>query len=94
MHKCFNIFVRCFAQKRKGRCIIQLKMVESDQIDPRVQQAAEKFKEALKGVGDAQDPSVKEALRKDAISKLNEAVDATEAFQMRQTTKPKSVSGN
>ena len=58
-----------------------------DQIDPRVQEAADEFRAALEELRKAQDPFVREVLRREALNKLSDAVDITEVSEQLETTR-------
>jgi len=64
------------------------------QIDPRVQQAADEFRQSLDELKEAQDPLLKKVLRTEAMKKLHQAVAVTEAGEMRKDTKLQPVSKN
>lgn len=63
-------------------------------INPRIQKAAEELRDALDKLKSAQDPLVKDVLRKEALSKLYDAADITEAVEMQDKTKPLILSDN
>ena len=63
-------------------------------ISPRIQQAADEYREALDKVKQAKDPLIKEVLRKEAFKKLYEATDITEACELQEKIRLKPQSKN
>ena len=61
------------------------------EVDPQIQEAANKFREALDELKKVQDPLSKKILREKAMSLLSEAVDITASVELRQlaSSKPK-----
>jgi len=53
-------------------------------IDPKILQAAEKYRNSLKSLSNAQDLLLKKILRNEAFEILEEAVIVTEAAELKQ----------
>jgi len=69
-------------------------MNEEREIDPRIKKASGDFKAALERMKNAQDPMLKEVLRKEALEKLGEAADIAEAVKIQKKTNRTTPSVN
>jgi len=69
-------------------------MKEINPVDPRVQHAADEFRQALEELRVAQDPLLKKVLRTRALEKLYQACFITEAVEMQDLLKSPFLSVN
>ncbi len=63
-------------------------------IDPRIQRAADKYRDALDELQAAHDPLLKRALFEEACCRLDEAVVVTQAVEMERAIEPPAISNN